>query len=1134
MNRTGLTRATNSRDAVTVFLSIRFQTWFIEGLISVRRKIWRKSFTALTLAVFLSGAPFLWAVPKDTAPSTAEPTSTTTPKWTIELVTSDVQNASSLCVDDAGHIYVTETFRWTFGVADNRNHSYWIMDDLACDTVADRSAVYQKWKAKFEDEQFFTRYSDRVVRLTDHDGDGKADVKQVFADGFNQDVDGPAIGLLYGNDTIYMACVPDVWMLRDTDGDGVADERESLQSGFGVKTSLSGHDLHGLTWGPDGKLYFSMGDRGFHCQTRDGRTLKDVNSGAVFRCNPDGSELEIFYHQLRNPQEIAFNEYGDLFTVDNNCDQGDSARICYLLEGGTSGWHLGAQALTTYSSSIDDGGIGQSPHWLAEGVWKLRHAQQPAHILPPIAHLTNGPSGMTFHSGVGFGSRYQNHFLVCDYKGAPNLCFLYSFRVQPIDASYSVHDEHIVHAGIPMTDVEVSHDGRLLVTDFGGGWHRTDRGNVFAMFDDKHRGEPSVGHLQQLFRDGFNQRHPEELLLLLAHRDMRVRLRAQYALSRHESDLDGQLASMIREVSPAALHAIWTLGQRRSVDRINPLLSHELAEIRAQAARTLGNIGVTEQTDLVSLRSRLNDSHARVRTFASIALGKLGDRLAVDKLLSMVERNADRDAFERHAAVFALSHLLAPNELAQLHTSASRSVRLAALLALRRQRAPAVAVFVRDTDPMVAAEAIRAINDEGINAFHKLSDYAASIAARSAPIPPDEMVYRRVLNGCLRSGRVEDARVLLRLASTEALPNTYRSLALQYLTIFDSPPPIDPTLGVYRPLPSRDIEETRQAIEMELRALFAKSSGDLAATAISVMDHFDLRLDDAELMRRILDGRQPEAVRLVGLRQLFANQRYDQQVLLKSLLVDASPELRSAAANYYVQSFPDDALTALNSLLEQEADTDYRTVFEILSESNKPELVELLCQQLDDMISGDLYRTVQLDLYEAAQRSSHSKVIAKIATVDEWLASTNRPVEDLAREGGDAGRGAIIFQNQGLCLKCHSGQSGGGNAGPVLTNIGRLRRTDELLQSLLDPNADVVPGYGTVTIYLDDGRTLNGTPLEDTGSHLRIKTVTGETQRVARDEIEEMTDVTSPMPNPMKVLSRQELRDLIAYLTSLK
>ena len=77
-----------------------------------------------------------------------------------------------------------------------------------------------------------------------------------------------------------------------------------------------------------------MGDRGFNVTNKDGEVLKDTNSGAVFRCDLDGSNLEIFYHNLRNPQEIAFNEFGDLFTVDNNCDQGDSARVCYLLEGG--------------------------------------------------------------------------------------------------------------------------------------------------------------------------------------------------------------------------------------------------------------------------------------------------------------------------------------------------------------------------------------------------------------------------------------------------------------------------------------------------------------------------------------------------------------------------------------------------------------------------------------------------------------------------------------------------------------------------------------------------------------------------------------------------------------------------------
>src|SRR5690606_30113183 len=113
--------------------------------------------------------------------------------------------------------------------------------------------------------------------------------------------------------------------LEDADGDGVAEGREVIQSGFGPRFSLSGHDLHGFAWGPDGKLYFSVGDRGYHLETREGKILTNPGAGAVFRCEPDGSEMEVFYNNLRNPQELAFNEYGDLFTVDNNSDQGDKA-----------------------------------------------------------------------------------------------------------------------------------------------------------------------------------------------------------------------------------------------------------------------------------------------------------------------------------------------------------------------------------------------------------------------------------------------------------------------------------------------------------------------------------------------------------------------------------------------------------------------------------------------------------------------------------------------------------------------------------------------------------------------------------------------------------------------------------------
>ena len=140
-----------------------------------------------------------------------------------------------------------------------------------------------------------------MVVLDDPDRDGKAGAPKVFAEGFNAAEDGPAIGLLADDKgKIYLANIPHVWTLEDSDGDLVADKREKLISGFGVKTSLSGHDLHGFAWGPhDGKLYFSMGDRGFNITTKAGKVLKDTNSGAVFRCDPDGSNLEIFFHNLR-------------------------------------------------------------------------------------------------------------------------------------------------------------------------------------------------------------------------------------------------------------------------------------------------------------------------------------------------------------------------------------------------------------------------------------------------------------------------------------------------------------------------------------------------------------------------------------------------------------------------------------------------------------------------------------------------------------------------------------------------------------------------------------------------------------------------------------------------------------------
>ncbi len=200
-------------------------------------------------------------------------------------------NPVTFCLDNLNRVYVIETYRLNAGAEDDRGHMSWLDDDLASRTVADRIAMYKKHLGsgvkRLETEH------DRIKLIEDLDGDGKADRSTLFADGFNHMEEGIAAGLLTRGGKVWLADIPNLWTLRDTKGTGHADERKILHTGYGVHVSFVGHDLHGLKMGPDGRLYFSIGDRGAHIET-GGRTISVPDTGAVYRCNPDGSELEVF------------------------------------------------------------------------------------------------------------------------------------------------------------------------------------------------------------------------------------------------------------------------------------------------------------------------------------------------------------------------------------------------------------------------------------------------------------------------------------------------------------------------------------------------------------------------------------------------------------------------------------------------------------------------------------------------------------------------------------------------------------------------------------------------------------------------------------------------------------------------
>ena len=601
----------------------------------------------------------------------------------VELFAAEPKLASPVAIglDERNRVFVAEEYRFNLGTEENRTRPFLLEDDLQIQTLDDRLKMYEKFASKFEGGMdWFRKVADQVRLVEDTDGDGKADRSTVFAPDFNGTLDGLAAGVMATDGDIYFTCIPNLWRLRDTNNDGVADERTIIHTGFGVNAGFLGHDLHGLCWGPDGKLYFSVGDRGFHVTTREGQVLHGPRTGAVFRCYPDGSELEVVMRGLRNPQEIAFDQFGNLFAADNNCDKGDHSRLVYVLEGADAGWNMAYQ-------SIPDPYL--TGPWHAEKMWHLHpmerlppvpsppssgerarargpngedasqprtteertphpspvpskargegtgtepqpstaDPQHPAWVLPPIGKLGAGPSGFTYYPGTGLPSRYDNHFFMCNYTGNGGI---ESFSIQTRGAGFEIVDEHDFLKPISATDCEFGYDGKLYVSDFvnliwNGG---SSGGRIYTLFDTKHVNDPIVKQTTELFRNGFKGLNSEKLTELLSHPDLRVRQRAQFALAERGLEsvrfLQATLATSNNRF--ARLHALWGLGQlaapvpskaRGEGTKPRPENeSHDKAKTLLRAKPGRG-----DKTSFDVIASHLNDIDIEVRSHAIKLLG---------------------------------------------------------------------------------------------------------------------------------------------------------------------------------------------------------------------------------------------------------------------------------------------------------------------------------------------------------------------------------------------------------------------------------------------------------------------------------------------------------------------------------
>ncbi len=1071
--------------------------------------------------------------------------------WAAEPL---LANPVAFAPDAQGRWYVAETFRLHAGVTDIRGHMHWLEQELA-------STNLESWMAIFKgdpkiDLKKISEQSDRVRLIWDSTGSGRADKSSVFAEGFNEPQAGIGSGVLPYRGNVYYTCIPDLWLLKDTKNSGVADVKKSLARGFGVRTAFLGHDLHGLRIGPDGRLYFSIGDRGANATAIDGKKVYNPETGAIYRCNLDGTEMEIFASGLRNPQELVFDEFGNLFTGDNNSDAGDPARWVHVVEGGDSGWRVGWQFINQPNA--------RGP-WLSERLCYPQFEGQAAHHLPPIAILGNGPSGLTYHPGTGLVPQLKNHFLLANFSGSPANSGILAVTVKPKGAGFEMSTPTKPIWNTLVTDVEFGPDGALYVVDWVNGWGLPGKGRIYRLHDPALAGDLLTAETKQLLATGMTKRREKELASLLAHADQRVRAEAQFELvdraidsfyknsypPRARAGMEA-LADVARKNSSqlARIHAVWALGQiARKIPGAHAdllaLLTDTDAEIRAQAAKVISDARIAKAGD--TLVKLLADESPRVRSFAAIALGKIGHKPAVPALFTLLRANDDKDPVLRHAAVMGLVGCADVNTLAAAAKDNSRAARIGAVVALRRLSNPAVVQFLNDADPLVVAEAARAINDESITGAFPALAALVSQAEKLAAFPEGtkekpgqrDAVIRRVLNANLHVGMTENAAALAKFAALKTMPEARRVEALQHLGDWTSPVKLDRVSGLYRPRAIRDAQSVDAALRPVIETLVEDAPNAVRAAALRLVEQFVMQKVTIDLASIVANKRNDSAVRVAALKAMAARGDAKLVEAMQIASVDTWESLRKEATRLQATLKPSNATAPLVAALEKGTVGEKQNALVTLGDLKADAADAVLGQQLDLLLTGKLAPELKLDLTEAAAKRTSPAVKEKLAKFESSLDAKKDPLAfyRVALVGGNAEAGRKIFfeRIEASCLRCHQVNGEGGEVGPVLTGIAAKQNREHFLESIVNPNAKITPGFDSVVVVLKSGQAVAGILKSETPEILTLNSPEDGIVKVKKGDIVKREKGLSGMPAELaNVLSKRDLRDLIEFLSTLK
>ena len=593
----------------------------------------------------------------------------------------------------------------------------------------------------FPPEDYARHRTDRILVFTDRDDDGASDEHAVFTDGLAQ-----SMGLRLLDDRhLLVATRREILLFEDRDGDLRSDARRQLvrleTEGDYPHNGLSGFEVDDL-----GNVWFGMGENlgvDYRIVGADGRSYAGGGEGGnVWRVDSDGRNLRWWSTGFWNPFHLAFTEFGELFTVDNDPDSRPPCRLLHVIRGGDYGYRfrLGRKGLHPFSS------------------WNGRHPGS----LPMAAGTGEAPSGILSYEFEGLPKEYRGALLVTSW-GDHRIEVYDLARSGPASAgatpraTFSATRRVLVEGDESFRPVGIgaARDGSVFISDWVDESYNVHlKGRIWRL---RSKGPPEPTAIAS------------SPLVSLGHASKSLRSLAIASLAR-DAGAVGRVRSLLRSKDAsnrARASALRVLLRRRELDSedVESLVEGGASDrLLAFALRSLAEISDEARRACIPALLR-NDRFGQRSLARSEALLACDDsRQLTQRFFELAAPGSLRDPFLVSAALDALARGASGEELLAAGKSPDASQRLVALLVHRRRGgtgelatpfveklqpvgSEVVADFLEDEDPSVRLQAMRWVGEERIAELGEALDRSLRVGPVTGDVLDAWLAARELLEG---------------------------------------------------------------------------------------------------------------------------------------------------------------------------------------------------------------------------------------------------------------------------------------------------------------------------------------------------------------------------------------------------